>query len=380
MTNINSKVYIVLFLIVLLCPVFLYPFVKDRLDLSNYENRSLMTWNDVKAQSTLRDFFPNLQTMIDDNILYKNESIKVIDCIDEYIFGDLFNSSVIIGKDNWLFYKGDGCIQDYRGGYEVLEETLERYTDAAENLQSVLNERGIELYLMITPNKETIYGEQYLPSKVKRISDYSRADQIVEYLANNTECDVVYTKNSLLDAAGDQQIWKKYDTHWNKIGAFIACQDFLKASKCDCATLDQVRIATNGRLTGDLANMLGMTERFFDDTDYIIEGYLENIDIEELEAIVQPNLSYTVLASNAKYDQTILFVGDSFLGYMEPYIGKNFSKCVFMHHDSYAILDEERLMDIAPDIVVIQTAERFISSYASWMNVYADLFKSNYNP
>ncbi len=366
-------IYITGFLFALLFPMILYPLIKDKLDHDNHENRELMTVEGL-AGSDWTTFFPALETFIDDNMLYKNESIKAIKWVDENIFHDLFDRSVVVGKEDWLFYKGNDCIQDYRGGYPLSEEELQGYAAAAKGLDDALRSLDIDLCIMITPNKEAVYGDRYLPDKIKKRSSKSRADQIVAYLRENTDIKVVYPKEALQDASTDHQVWKRYDTHWNDIGAFVAVQELLAGLDVTPFPLTGIKVEKDGLCSGDLAGMLGMTARYSDDVVYRIKGYDTGLSYESTDHVVQPNLSYSAYASDAENDQTLLCIGDSFLGSMEQYLTLKFSKTMFVHRDNYTSLEKDLILEEAPDVVVFQTAERFLTYFDDQMLRYAGMY------
>lgn len=404
--SLESIIYIVGFIVILLLPVAIYPVITGRLDHNNYENRSLMTWDKVCSESSWRSLFPNVEKYIEDNIPYKNECVGLIDKVDEDVFHDLYNGSVMVGKDDWLFYKKDGCIQDYRGGYVMTQDELKEYADAAVRFKAALEAQGIDLYLMITPNKESIYGDRYLPDKVIRISDKSRADQVVEYLKANTDCNVVWAKDALMDASYEEQVWRKYDTHWNEIGAFVGVQELLGVVRADevalsdgmtkaddeiiqtdgngkidetgesgetgTTALSRVTIDRDGCVGGDLANMLGKGAVYADDFSYQIEGYKDDINVEMTETVQQSNLNFSKYESDSPDSRTVLFIGDSFLAGMEPYLSKDFGTTMFVHRSNYELLDRDLMDTEKPDIVVFQTAERFIDSYGYFMEMYAE--------
>ncbi len=371
--RIISYIYVLGFLGLLLIPLCLYPVISEKLDHENRENRRIMTWEEVR-KSDWKALFPNLEIWLEDHTLYKNEGVRLIAWGDEHIFRNLYSEKVLVGKDHWLFYKGEKCIQDYRGGYLLTEDELSVYAKAANELRGELAARDIELYLLVTPNKEAVYGDEFMPEYVKRITDDSRADQVVDYLQKNTECTVVYPKDSLNNCRKQYKLWRKYDTHWNDIGAFIATQDFLKATKQDYVSLEHVDIIENGKVSGDLANMLGMGARFSDDESWGIEGYLPEIQAEMIDVLEQPNLWYAKFVSDADNEECILFIGDSFLGSMEQFLAKNYRESLFVHRDNYTALERDLLAEEKPSIIVMQTAERFIGSYADVMNQYKERF------
>ena len=371
MKKVVSYIYVFGFLFALLLPLIIYPFVSGKLDHNNYENREL-TSKEVVLASNWSNFFPNLQLYIDDNMPYKNECVAWNKQIDLNVFHDLYDESVFVGKENWLFYKKDGCIQDYRGGYVLNKEELEAYRIAAQALQDNLQNKGIKLFIMITPNKEEVMGDLYLPDKVTVKNEKSRTDQIVAYLKANTDIPVMYSKDIVCEYRDKGvQVWKKYDTHWNNLGAYVATQELLEQMGKDTISLESLTIEQSGQGSGDLANMIGMGSQFNDDWNYSITGYKEEIQTEMVENIPQSNLSYAKFESNIHTGDKILCIGDSFLGYMEPYIAVNFDSSIFVHRDNYGSFEYDLIDKEKPDVIVFQTAERFISYFDDAMNVFA---------
>lgn len=58
-------------------------------------------------------------------------------------------------------------------------------------------------------------------------------------------------------------------------------------------------------------------------------------------------------------------------GYMEPYIAANFDASIFVHRDNYGSFEYDLIDKEKPDVIVFQTAERFISYFDDAMNVFA---------
>lgn len=115
MSKLSLRLYIWGFLTMLIMPLMLYPFVRGKLDHNNYENRELTEWETVKS-SGLSQLPANLENFLVDNMPYKNEMVLLNKKIDLTIFHDLYDEKVMVGKNDWLFYKADNCILDYRGG------------------------------------------------------------------------------------------------------------------------------------------------------------------------------------------------------------------------------------------------------------------------
>lgn len=223
----------------------------------------------------------------------------------------------------------------------------------------------------------------------------SRTDQIVSYLRENTDVKVVYPKDALLGESDTHQVWLKYDTHWNDIGAFVGAMTLLEAEGSgQVKSLDEVLITQDGLRGGDLANMLGQAKRLNDDINYKIEGYYDDVSVETAETVEQSNLNFTVLGADdrrqsnpdftgfredARGDfgfgmgKTVLYIGDSFLGSMEQYLSKAADESIFVHRENYEKLGRDLITEKQPDIIVFQTAERFIDYYDEAMVKYAGI-------
>lgn len=69
--------YIIFIWVILLVPLFLYPFVYGWLDHENHENRALTSFKDVRASDWMT-VFPVMESFFEDNMPYKNEATGAI--------------------------------------------------------------------------------------------------------------------------------------------------------------------------------------------------------------------------------------------------------------------------------------------------------------
>mgnify|MGYP004613974349 FL=1 len=112
------------------------------------------------------------------------------------------STQVLLGKDNWLFYKTemDGHpLWDYMGINHFTEEELAAIAANLVNMRDGFKELGVDFYVTALPNKEIIY-EEYMPDTVARVNEVSRAEQLADYIWDNTDLVYVYPKQALLDA------------------------------------------------------------------------------------------------------------------------------------------------------------------------------------
>ena len=140
-------------------------------------------------------------------------------------------------------------------------------------------------------------------------------------------------RDSLTGYAHDYQVYYKYDTHWNPVGAYIASQQIGKALVGSQVPLEEVELIQGPPASGDLAGMLNMVNEFGDDVTYTVEGYLPEITVESVEA--DDTIGFEVFQSDSPNDRTLLVLGDSFTHGLKPYLPKLYRNTIFVTFDAY---------------------------------------------
>lgn len=256
------------------------------------------------------------------------------------------STQVLLGKNDWLFYKSelDGYpIWDYMGINHFSEEQLAAM--AANIIQTrdyFENERGIDFFITVLPNKEIIY-EENMPDTIARVKEVSRAEQFAEYMKANTDVTCVYPKQALLDAKEDHQIYYKTDTHWNQIGAFVGVQEILKEVYGTYADIDSVSFRVDSEtFSGDLAAIAGVSDKYANDTVYAFEK--ESAD-------------------SAQYrDEVVLIIGDSFGGFLST-VAKGYYKDVHWINTKIDGFTMEKVDEYNPDVIIWESVERYMETF-----------------
>lgn len=289
------------------------------------------------------------ESFADDLILIEN-AVEIKNTVtaalsdDEYIDSD----QVLAGKGGWLFYKraDDGTsLADYQGTSTFSDKTMEEIGESLKQQRDTFQEKGIRFVVMIIPNKEIVY-EEYMPSTINRISEKTRCDKLYEYLTSNTDLEIVYPKSELMEAKQYNQLYYKYDTHWNKIGAHIGVQSLLMKLYGTHQDISKVEIIVDSEnRSGDLASLINMTEKYCDDVEYSLD--MSNYDPKQ---IVEDN---------------IMIIGDSFsdamMNDLEYYFGEVNQVGVWTFKMS--MLDTYQ-----PNVVVWECVERY-ADRLDWINL-----------
>lgn len=254
------------------------------------------------------------------------------------------STQVLLGKNNWLFYKTelDGHpLWDYMGINHFTDEELAAIAANLVSMRDGFNALGVDFYVTALPNKEIIY-EEYMPDTVARVDTVSRAEQLANYIWDNTDLVYVYPKQALLDAKAEGQIYYQTDTHWNQKGAFVGMQQLMhEAYGVEAKNLDSVSFdITSNDLAGDLAVIGGVADKYNIDTTYVFDADT---------------------ADKAQYrDEVALVVGDSFSGFLST-IAKGYYKevhWIYTKDFTMSMLDE-----YDADVVIWESVERYMETF-----------------
>ena len=254
------------------------------------------------------------------------------------------STQVLLGKDNWLFYKTelDGHpLWDYMGINHFTDEELAAIAANLVSMRDGFNALGVDFYVTALPNKEIIY-EEYMPDTVARVDEVSRAEQLADYIWDNTDLVYVYPKQALLDAKAEGQIYYQTDTHWNQKGAFVGMQQLMhEAYGVEAKDLDSVSFdITSHDLAGDLAVIGGVADKYNIDTTYVFDADT---------------------ADKAQYrDEVALVVGDSFSGFLSTIAKGDYKEVHWIYTKDFTM---SMLDEYDADVVIWESVERYMETF-----------------
>src|SRR5262245_57932336 len=122
------------------------------------ENRVLKTWPSWSwDRAAMAEFPPKFEAYFNDHFGFRKRLIQGLSVAKVLGLGVSSNPDVIMGKDGWLFYAGDGSYDYYRATKPFTPAELERWRQVFQQRHDWLAERGIRYLVFFAPNKETIY-------------------------------------------------------------------------------------------------------------------------------------------------------------------------------------------------------------------------------
>ena len=272
----NNLIVTLIFIAFIYFPGIIYWTFYDKFDHTNYENRTLYEKPNIEL-STIDKYPSNYNNYYNDHIPFKNEIVNLRSKI-LYKINVSGNDRVIIGKNGWLFYNSaaanDGdSIADYQKTSSFTDNELKNIKNQLNNVNSFLSKKGIDFYLFIPPNKETVYSD-YLDNLIK--IDYnksSKTDGLINYLKSSTNLKIIDPKKELINKRSISETYLKYDTHWNNYGAYIGVSSLVEKIEKDFKS-PSVSISKIGS-QGDLALMNSIPN--YVSIEPQINGFYENI-------------------------------------------------------------------------------------------------------
>lgn len=343
MNNKKLKIItIVIFFSILILPNISYIFLKNIINNRNTENR-ILTKKPEFSVYNLKNYFTEYSKYYDDNLPYRAIIKETYSTLD-YLLLNSTTHDVVSGKNGWLFYDktGNSPLRNVQGKDLFSDNDLESAKKLINDQVKKASEKGIKFYYLFAPNKENIYRE-YLPDYIKIYDDKSNKEKLIDYVNSSN---VIYPKNSLLEAKKDYQLYYKQDTHWNELGAFFGYKAVIKAIKNDDVQFSSVEYIRKDNY-GDLIGISTINGCFYDNIPTVNYNYTKSVNVP---------LTLTEYDNpNAKYNQTIMIVGDSYRIPMIKYFTSDFKKVIEVYTCNYS---EDLIDKYNPNIVILEYVER----------------------
>ncbi|MEI7579726.1 MAG: hypothetical protein WCJ58_06900 [bacterium] len=272
---------------------------------------------------------------------------------------------IVIGKDGWYFYnsKNDGInIDDYCGYHPFTDSELSIIKQRLLQVKNDGLKNGYQFYLLIAPNKHTIYPEE-LPLGYSCKIGTSRFDQLV-VLTKDLEINLIDVRNVLIENKSNLPVYYQLDTHWNDFGAYLASEELLKK-----ISQDNYSLPVNTIPDFKLKRVIS----YHDTAKFIsIEGHVYENEVL-MERPVNNSMSvldffppYSSSPGRVTIGKTVadnklpkmLMYRDSFGIAMIPFLENNFSRSVYIWNNQ---LNLQVVAEEHPNILVYEIVERNLS-------------------
>lgn len=350
----RQKLYILIFCLFLVLPVGLSFIIKDN---SNMENKQLAAFPKINVNTD--SYLKGVNSFINDRIPFKSSVVKLVSKAEILVDNEYETEKGILGKNDWMFYKGDdgkSSVNDYLGINKPDEVKLNKMAVELSALNTSLKERGVNLIVMICPNKEDVF-DQYLPNKYKKKEETKTYSQVVYSYLNKDFENILYPVDSLKKVDS----FYKYDTHWNDLGAYMAVTEIEKKLNLKSVPFEEVSVDKTLKSDGDMISLLQLdSNKYNKDFLYKIDTK-KQVTVKEIEKIsTNQSVAFQRSVSNSNNKQQLFVIGDSFSNAMIPYLQEDFEKTTLLHRANSDMLNMNEMKK--GDTVMIQVVARSVSS------------------
>ncbi len=373
--KINSWILLGGFLALMILPFLAWWILKEELDTTNYENRALAQFP-VLAETQISEFPQHFENWLGDNAPFRNQMMSLNSAVNR-VFGVLDSSDVLMGENGWLFLKDvsdSKSLSDYQGLTVYTDQQQNEIISQLQMLQDSLAQNGSQLLLTFAPAKEGVYSH-FMPSYIPIINEMNRVDILYEEIKKQGQVSVVFPSDLLSEASKQQDVYYKYDTHWNEVGAFMAAQEILlELGFPYYIGIPPVAADFSAPVLQDLANVSASWDVTDDDVYWAVEARRAEL----IESTSDGNISIY----RGSGSENLLMIRDSFGEMLAPFLGEPFANMAVMH--SNALSDDNlnvTLADIGcdnenlPDYVVVEVAERFSDTLVGQLEGLNNYFK-----
>jgi hypothetical protein len=278
------------------------------------------------------------------------------------------SDTVYEGRHKWLFYRGNNSEAYYLGTNLLNDTQLEEYRAVFQQLNDLCKEKGIQLQISIWPNKEQVYSEYtgiYTDVKEKRV------DKLVKYITENSDVNIIYPLQELLNMKPYYEMYLQYDTHWNCAGGFVGYQAMLESLGLEttnirnCPVFEYTGQKTENKdpyytqIRGDMLGMGGWPapkEDYPDHVNYYVK-YHPDVTVDTYSGKDGAGDTRHTTAANATFDYNFVMLGDSYRVMQLSYLERDFTDC-FLTHRSHVNDEDVKEAIKNADILVIAGVER----------------------
>ena len=282
------------------------------------------------------EYLTQLQDYFNDRFFLRQKLIT-LDRRMSNLLGVSGESSVIAGKDGWLFFAQ--TLDDYTGTGRMSGRALFSAASNVALMEEYCRVNGKEFTFVIAPNKNSLYGE-YMPDfgVTAKTSNAETFHNLLDQLQ------VKYVNLFAAFAEVEEPLYFAHDSHWNSKGAALGA-DLINRSFGVESNYFGADFSGRTAHDGDLYAMVYPGAR---DTEMnpLYGGQLEYTFTSKA---TQPDA--IVLSTEGRGEGSLLCYRDSFGMLLFPYLADTYHSAKFSRSVSYDMTGNE-------DYVAIELVER----------------------
>lgn len=304
----------------------------------------------------------------------------------EHMRPGVFVQGVLIGYDGYMFYKD--TLNDFVGDGFLATSIYNRAVKDMKERNDWAKSTGRKFYYVIAPNKNSIYSD-YMPEGYE-LAKYRRYDQFCEMLteAGITPIDLRKPLIEAREKNPKQNLYYRYDTHWNNHAGYVAYRHIMSVLKKDYPNVvihdkSEYQINYCETYMKDMAYYLGQYDAMKDyGPVYTLKSgktaRFINLDRNNVKggqytfAHVYKNgysdkwCYYRFINDYNKNAPNIYVMRDSYNIALVPFFKDSFHKSTYNWTFAF---EENKIDEAEADIVMVIVAERFLRNCINYTGV-----------
>ena len=358
--------FVSIFMLILVLPT-LQQNIGFAKELENIEKRKLAQKPEFSfSKKFARDF----ESYFDDHFGFRNRLVSWGGSYKTKLFRSSKNPDLtMFGKDKWLFYTrrvgNSRMYKSYTRTNLLSNDSLKLLANQWEERKKKYEADSIKYSLVFWPNKHSIYPEKMSLIMKTQIKDtVSRVDQIMNYL-QKTKSPVKLTdvRSRTIQEKSRNQVYHKFDSHWNDFGAYIGYHDFFNQNLDYLGiipkNLQDFDVTWSDYYGGELIQLLGVrNDGFFKEQRPRFDLKNNENRIEFLSTEGLPRLTVRTRNMFAGNKLKALIFRDSFTNSLEQFFSLHFYEVTYIwtEHREYYV------HKFRPDIIIDGYVEREIGN------------------
>lgn len=334
----------------------LFKWIPDKV---SHENRTMASLNDLNNK-TILEYPAVLSAYADDHFAFRNLLFSAHSVFKAKLFRTAsLPDQVIMGKNGWFFKNDPYAIRDARKINQFTQADIDQMVFILKERLNWLNQRGIRYYIIVPPNHDRIYRENF-PDKYSIVPNYGhdRLDYYKKILQEKLNFTIVDPTDSLMKYKLLYDVYFSTDTHWNLFGAWVGYRNLMDQIRKDFPNLTpvefhQLSIRDSFTNRGDLSAMLGM-EEVYKRKEYLIDLKIpgQTLNFPQSAEMIFNNVNeHTIDSSQLK----LMVFRDSYSNDLMPFLNLHFREAKYVW--SYAFMPD-LVEDFKPDIVILEVQQR----------------------
>ena len=317
------------------------------------------------------EFPKRLTAWFEDHFAFRTALVRLSAEMHYFGLGVSPNSSVVKGRDGWLFYGGDGGMDDYTRQMPFSPAQLAEWRDSVVRTNEWLRARGVAYVFAIAPDKHVIYPEQ-LPATIRPLAGPSRLEQLLKALEGSGVATVDF-RPALLEAKTHERIFDLTDSHWNRRGAFVAYRRLVEAiweqapGVGPALSRDDFEPLAREVEGQDLAGMMGL-KPVLRETELSLRPRRSRLArvVEPLGDAGESQVGRLVTEIPGSERPHAIFFRDSFLSRMGPFLSEHFGRAVYLWQNNF---DSDEVLREHATVVVQEIVGRHLTNVSPYSDV-----------